>query len=262
MRRTAPALLALAMAAGLGGGLFYTWVLDPVQLGNSTTDSLRSQDKLVYLALFGDLYACEQDMEQVEARLAELDIDADGPGLTGHIEQYLDGGGRPEDVRHLARLAEALGASGGVLSVFASAATPSPGWTPTTRPQPGASPTPAPSATPAPSYRLVEKTAICANPGWPGQIAIWVQDMQGNELGGIEIVVSWPTGQDRFFTGLRPAEGTGYADFAMSPDVEYEVALADVKGDVAQGLTSNLPPGTCPTGTVALNWRLVFEESQ
>ena len=260
MRRTALVLLVVATAAGLAGGLFYTWVLDPVQLGNSTPDSLRSQAKVVYLALFGDLYACERDMEQARARLAELDIEADGPVLTGFIEQYLDGGGRPEDVRHLAHLTEALGASGGVLSVFASAATPSPGWTPTTRPQPGVSPTPAPSATPAPSFRLVEKTAICANPGRTGQIAIWVQDIQGKELAGIEIVVSWPTGQDRFFTGLRPAQGTGYADFSMSPNVEYEVALADYKGDVAQGLTSSLPPGTCPTGTMALNWRLVFEK--
>jgi hypothetical protein len=262
MKRAIPLLLVLATAAGVGGGLLYTWVLDPIDVGNSSPDSLQIQDKLVYLALIGDLYAYEKDLAQAEARLAELDVEANGSVLTGLIEEYLDGGGRPEEVRSLARLAEAMGASGGVLSVFASAPTPSPTWTPTSPPQPGRSPTPAPSATPEPSFRLVEETAICADPGQPGQIAVWVQDVQGNELAGVEIVVTWASGQDRFFTGLRPEKGVGYADFEMSPDVEYEVALAGYWGTVAQGLDSDLSPGTCPTGTLALSWRLVFEKTE
>lgn len=241
--------------------MFYTWVLDPIEVGDSSPDALRIQDKFVYLALIGDLYAYENDTARAEARLAELGIEADGSALAGLIEQYLDGGARPEEVRNLARLAEALGASGGVLSVFASAPTPSPAWTPTS-PQPGRSATPAPTATPGPSFRLAEKTAICADPGQPGQIGVWVRDVLGSELAGVEIVVSWASGQDRFFTGLRPEKGVGYADFSMSPDVEYEVALAGQWGTVAQGLSSDLSPGTCPTGTLALSWRVVFEKTE
>jgi hypothetical protein len=261
MRRAAPVLLVVAAAVGLGIGLFFTWVVAPVEMGDSTPDSLHIEDKLVYLALVGDLYAYEQDLPRAERRLADLDLTGDGEALAKLIEEHLDGGGRPEEVRNLARLAETLGASGGVLSVFAAVPTAAPNWTPTARPQAGASPTVLPSITPAPSFRLVEKTAVCAAPGQPGQIAVWVQDQDGNQLAGVEIVVSWATGQDRFFTGLWPEQGDGYADFSMSPDVEYEVTLAAFKGEVAQGLTSGLAPDTCPTGTVALDWRLVFAET-
>lgn len=262
MRRAALMVLALTMVVGLAGGLLYTWVLDPIESYDTTPDALRAEDKLVYLALLGDLYVAEDDLSRAEARLAELDIEADGLVLAGLIEQYLDSGGRPEEVRNLARLAEALGASGGVLLVFASAPTPTLEPTATVANQPGPSPTPGPSATPAPSFQLVEQTAVCAEPGRPGRIAVRVRDAAGDGLAGIEIVVSWNVGQDRFFTGLRPELGAGYADFRMDPDIEYEVALAAFKGDVARGLTSELSTGVCPTGTLALDWLVTFQELQ
>jgi hypothetical protein len=248
------------MAAGVAGGLVYTWVLDPIEWYNTTPDALRAEDKLVYLMCIGDLYAAEGDLARAQARLAMVGLEADGPVLAGLIEQYLDSGGQPEEVRTLARLAEALGASGGVLLVFGSAPTPSL-EAPTAMPTaPGASPTPVPTATPAPTFGLTEQTTVCAEPGQPGRIAVRVQDVEGNGLPGIELVVSWLTGQDRFFTGLRPGQGAGYADFEMLPKVEYDVALAGFKGEVARRLTSDLAAGVCPTGTVALDWRVTFRQ--
>jgi len=107
---------------------------------------------------------------------------------------------------------------------------------------------------------MVEQTTVCAEPGQAGRIAVRVQDTEGHELPGIEIVVSWGTGQDRFFTGLRPEQGAGYADFDMQPQVEYDVALAGFRGDMARRLTSDLSAGVCPTGTVALDWRVIFQQ--
>lgn len=255
-------VLALTLAVGLAGGLVYTWVFDPIETYDSSPDALRTEDKFVYLAIIGDLYAYEGDLSRAEARLAELDVEADGPVLAGLIEQYLDGGGRVEEMRNLARLAEALGASGGVLLVFFSETVPSPEPAPTEPSQPAASPTPAPSVTPAPSFQLIEQTAVCGGPARPGLIAVRVRDAEGNEMAGMEIVVSWSAGQDRFFTGLHPGQGAGYADFAMAAQVEYDVALADFQGDVARGLTSELNPGLCPTDTVALDWRVTFQEQE
>lgn len=261
-------LFVVALAAGLAGGLLYTWVLNPVEYYDTTPDSLHIQDKFVYVALIGDLYAYEEDLAQAEARLARLGLEADGPVLADIIEQHLESGGRPEEIRNLARLAQALGASGGVLLVFGSDPTPLPSPTPSpiVPPVPPAQtdvlPSPQPPLAPAPGFQLVEQTAVCAAPGQSGIIAIWVQDAQENELPGIEIVVSWPSGQDRFFTGLRPGRGAGYADFEMDPNVEYAVALAAFSGDAAQALTSVLSPGTCPTGTIALNWQLTFRQMQ
>lgn len=267
MRRIGPIILVVAMAVGLAGGLLYTWVLDPIENRSSTPNSLRARDKLVYVTIIGDLYAYEGDLPRAEARLAELDIEADGPVLAGLIEEYLDGGGQAEDVRNLARLAEALGASGGVLLVFAAAPTPSPEPTATIQAQPGSQPAgtslaPAPTVTPAPSFHLVEQTAVCAEPGQPGSISVWVRDQDGNGLAGIEIVVSWSAGQDRFFTGLRPERGPGYADFEMAPEVEYDVALAGFRGELAKGLTADLSPGLCPTDTMALDWQISFVRGQ
>ncbi len=267
MRRSILAILTIAtLGAGLAGGLVYTWVLAPVEVYDSTPNSLYIEDKFIYLAIIGDLYACEQDLELAEARLAELDIETDGAVLVELIEQYLDSGGQPEDVRNLAHLAETLGASGGVLLVFAPVPTLSPSPPPALAPTSlvgsasDGSPTPAATPTPLPTFRLEEQTAVCAEPGQAGQVAIWVQDSEGNGLAAAEIVVSWTTGQDRFFTGLRPEKGAGYADFEMKPQVEYEVTLADRKGDVAQGLTSDLEPGVCPAGTLALSWQLIFQQ--
>jgi hypothetical protein len=245
-------VLLLALAAGIAAGLGYTWVLDPIESYESPPQALRLEDKYVYLALIGDLYAQEDDLARAGSRLAAVGVPAEGPALATLIEDYLDAGGRPEEVRNLARLAEALGASGGVLNVFALA--------PAASPQQVTPPTTAPTLTPAPTFLLAEQTAICAEPGRPGSIMVWVRDAEGNGLPGVEIVISWNTGQDRFFTGLRPEQGEGYADFAMAPQIEYEVALAAYRGDTAEGLSSDLLPGVCPTDTLALDWRLAFQQ--
>ncbi len=268
MRRSTLAPMLLAMAAGVAGGLFYTWVLDPAGEYNATPDSLAVAEKLVYLGLIGDLYAYEGDLGRAQARLEELGVQADGRLLAGFVEQYLDGGGQPEAVRNLAGLARDLGANGGVLLVFGvgPASEPSPTSSPEASPlasaSPLPSPTPVPTATPVPAFRLIEQTATCADPGRPGQIRVLVQDPAGNGLPGIEIVVSWATAQDRFFTGLRPQQGAGYADFEMVPQTGYEVTLAGFRGDVARGLSSDVSAGTCPTGTIALNWHLTFQQVQ
>ncbi len=111
-------VLALALAAGLAAGLAFAWGLAPVAYRNTAPESLEPQQKVVYLALIGDLYATEGDLERARVRLSELGVAPDGSTLAGSIEQYLDGGGRTEEVRNLAGLAQDLGATGGVLLVF------------------------------------------------------------------------------------------------------------------------------------------------
>lgn len=253
-------LLALATLVGLAGGLAYTWGVDPIESFDSRPDALRTEDKLIYLALIGDLYALDEDLELAKERVMALDVEADGQVLAGLIEKVLDGGGNPSEMRNLARLAQDLGASGGVLLVYAVPPTPSPEATLTSPPEPAVSPTPFPSVTPAPRFHLLEQTALCAEPGQPGQIRVQVWDAAGNGIAGVEIVVSWDTGQDRFLTGLRPEQGAGYADFDMAPKTVYDVELATFQGDSAKGLSQDLSSGLCPTDTVALNWRVTFQQ--
>jgi hypothetical protein len=249
-------LLVMAVALGLGGGLVYTWVLDPVEYYDSAPDALDFEGKMAYLAAIGDVYAQDGDLARAGTGLAKLDVAADGALLAGFIEQYLDAGGQPEEVRNLARLAEDLGARGGVLLLFDEVSTPVP--TPSATRSAEVEDLP-PTATPAPAVRLVDRTAVCADPGRKGEIAVWVRDAEGNELPGVEVVVSWALGQDRFFTGLRPEEGIGYADFEMQPGTEYDVSLADFEGEAVEGLSSELEAGVCPEGSLAVSWQLIFE---
>jgi hypothetical protein len=255
-------LVFLATVAGVAGGLYYAWMIAPIRYHDSAPNDLYAPDRLTYLALIGDHYALNSDLEQAKAAMSELGIDADGQVLAGLIEDYLDGGGQPEDVRNLARLAQDLGARGGVLLVFDLALSPTPTPALTLTPSVPADALPTQQAltvVPEPEFLLVEQTQLCAEPGEPGKIAITVRDTQGNQLPGVEVVVSWPQGQDRFFTGLLPGMGAGYADFQMSSGTEYEVALVGFRGDAADQLVSDLEPGLCPTGTLAADWHLTFE---
>lgn len=251
-------LVILVTAAGIAGGLYYTWMVAPVEYYDSAPGDLYTRDKFTYLAIIGDVYEREGDLEQARARLSELGVEPDGEVVAGLIEQYLDGGGKAEEVRNLARLAEALGARGGVLLVFDLSSPPTP--TPTPSAPTEAPPTLLPpTPVPEPEFRLVEQTQLCADPGQPGTIAVWVRDAQGSQVPGVQIVVSWAQGQDSFFTGLQPAKGAGYADFQMKPGTEYEVTLAGYRGDPAEGLSADLAPGLCPTETLATDWHLAFE---
>jgi hypothetical protein len=267
-----PAILAIitvvVLAVGVAGGLIYTWVLAPVEYYDTAPDALHIQGKASYSALIGDLYACDGDLERAKVRLAVLGLNADGPTLITLLEQYLEGGGKPEEARNLAQLAKDLGASGGVLLVFGSVDGGTPEADASLTPEvtganlPVVSPTPAPTMTPVPSFLLLEQTALCGAAGEPGQISIWVQDESGAGLPGMQLVVSWSMGEDRLYTGLRPKKGKGFADFEMKPQVNYDVTLADYHAGVAEGLRSEFDAGICPTDTIALDWRLIFQRVQ
>jgi hypothetical protein len=91
-------------------------------------------------------------------------------------------------------------------------------------------------------------------------IQVRVLDASGNEVPGAEILVVWDTGQDRFFTGLKPELGEGYADFTMTPGTSYTVQL--VQADIpVTGIRSE--ECTNEEGdTFAGSWLLVFVQPE
>ncbi|MEZ0396230.1 MAG: hypothetical protein ABWK53_07390, partial [Anaerolineales bacterium] len=78
----------------------------------------------------------------------------------------------------------------------------------------------------------------------PGLLQIEVQDAARQPIAGMEIIVSWPGGQERLFTGLKPELGNGYADFRMTPGVSYAVRLLPDNVPAA----TDLRAPTCTTG--------------
>ncbi len=109
-------------------------------------------------------------------------------------------------------------------------------------------PTPRPTrwtATPVPAqgdpFTLVGQDTIC-DPGLQsGLLQFILMDARRRQISGIEIIVTWAEGEDRFFTGFKPELGNGYADFVMQADVIYSIR-------VVEGGTS-VPNITAPTCT-------------
>jgi len=69
----------------------------------------------------------------------------------------------------------------------------------------------------------------------------------------------WDTGQDHFFTGLKPELGMGYGDFAMTEGVTYTLQLADSLQPV-----TNLAAHECEgqgDEPYLGSWLLQFEQS-
>jgi hypothetical protein len=87
--------------------------------------------------------------------------------------------------------------------------------------------TEAPSPTQGSGLILLETRLICNPDQAQPLIQIQVQDAAGQPVPSIELVVTWEGGEDRFYTGLKPELGLGYADFLMMPEVLYSLRLAE-----------------------------------
>jgi hypothetical protein len=108
-------------------------------------------------------------------------------------------------------------------------------------------------------FGVAQSTVLC-DPSTNSLLRVYVRDSAGKGVPGVQILVNWPGGEDRFFTGFKPEADLGYADFEMESGEIYEVELVDVKSDVAQevgtdvaDLCPDLAPGVQPS------WQIVFQ---
>ena len=89
--------------------------------------------------------------------------------------------------------------------------------------------------------------------GVGGLLRITVFDSAGEPMPNVELLIRWDDGEDRFFTGLKPERGVGYADYAMAAGKSYQVGIVGPGSDFAQGIVSD----ACGDGTRA-SWILVY----
>ncbi len=221
----------LTIVLGLVGGLYYSWAINPVSYVETAPASLRAEYREDYLALIASAYASTGDLDRAKARLALLP-DPDPAGTLSQLAQIrLATGDSQFEARALAQLAAALGDRPTPVDTqpaYASSASPTPtGPTPTYTLTPPPPPTRTPTSTPGAPFELIEKQQIC-DPDIPlPLLQIEVLDAAGRPVPGIEVLVVWDSGQDHFFTGLKPELGMGYADFTMSEGVIYTLQLVD-----------------------------------
>jgi hypothetical protein len=117
-------------------------------------------------------------------------------------------------------------------------------------------PTRTPSVTPGSPFVLQTNTFVCdvdlPNP----LIQVIAEDSSGTHLPGQAVIITWDSGDDFFFTGLKPEIGLGYADFLMDPGVLYQVRMADGGQSVP-----DITPAECETESGSRywgSWQLVF----
>ena len=85
------------------------------------------------------------------------------------------------------------------------------------------------------------------------RLQVYVQDVEGQGLPNVEVQVSWESGWNRFFTGLKPEIDSGYADFQMSPGQVYDVVVWGTQvGDISTEGCPSEPAG----------WRLIFRRRE
>jgi len=260
-------------AIGLSLSLTYTWVLNPPPLTDTTPAALNPHDKEIYTVLVAASYAVDGKLDRTKTRLAQLEDPNIENTIVALAERYINEGHDVRDVRALARLADALGKTSTALRPFIATPTPTPPPTPTATPNPPTptptrvvhvTPSPTPTVTPTPAsadaFGVAQSTALC-DPTTDGLLRVYVRDGMGKGIPGVQILVSWPGGEDRFFTGFKPEVDPGYADFEMKPGEAYQVELVGVKSDVAREVAAG-PTASCRDLPVDVqpSWQIVFQK--
>lgn len=256
----------LALLLGLGFGLAYSWMISPVTYVDANPAILRGDFKDQYRVVIAASYASSQDLARARARLQLLG-DRDPVGeLSAQAQRMVGSGESLGQVQTLAQLATDLQQGfASVLpspTLFTGAnifntpinETQPEGQTETETPitqiiedatpfatlsfeQTPLAPivvtasTPRPTFTPNPGpgapFTLVGQDPVCEVGSQPGLLQFMLMDGRRKQVAGIEIIVTWDQGEDRFFSGFKPELGNGYADFVMQADVIYNVRVVE-----------------------------------
>ncbi|MCB9110699.1 MAG: hypothetical protein H6634_05580 [Anaerolineales bacterium] len=249
----------LALLIGFGAGLAYSWLISPVSYVDATPALLRADFKDQYRIAIAASYASNQDLPRAQARLNLLG-DADPiSALSAQAQRMLAEGEAFENARPLAQLATDL-QRGYVSEPFTPTPYPTfstpevdstptatdariqvseeatftppptiffeqtPLFTPTQEGTLEPRPTFTPTAGPGAPFILTSQETVCDN-AKSKLMQFVLLSSRREQIPGVEIIVTWDQGEDRFFTGFKPELGNGYADFVMEADTVYNIRI-------------------------------------
>jgi hypothetical protein len=256
MRRIGWFLFILGMTLGFIFGLYYAWEISPFIPQDAKPSDLQPDSQIEYQTLIALAYANTGNISRAIRRLETLPESNSAESLSALAQRHL-ADGRPEEyVLAVAQLAAALEnptQRAPILQETSGIATPTspPTQTPTNVPLPTR------TSTPIPAYQLHSQEKVCDPLLGIPLLQVLVFDVTGEPVPGVEVVVSWESGDNRFFTGLKPDVSPGYGDFIMSVDIPYTIRI----GDSGQSITG-LEVEDCVTdGQVyPSSWLLTFVE--
>lgn len=281
-----PWYLLTGLVLGVVIGLVYSWAVQPVRYSDTAPVSLRSDFKDFYRSLIAAAYQGNPDLVRARARLALLQDEDMFGALTEQAQRTLAEDGSDRQARALGELAIALGKSApGVntgpdrpnqprdaestlppqpMPTEAIAPLPSPTDAPSPTPtEPVPTPAEPPAAAAAPPeaalptaaanpgglFILLSQEKVCDPPLTAPLFQIEALDRFNSPAPGVLVIVAWDGGEERFFTGLKPEKGSGYADFTPRQGILYSIRLGETGAPVG-----NLAAVMCPQASGAPTW--------
>ncbi len=100
--------LVLGFGIGLAGGLYYAWLVSPVEYVDTAPDSLRADFRADYLGLIASAYASSGDLVRTRTRLALFPDLEPSNELAALAQQRLAEGFAETEASALSLLASAL----------------------------------------------------------------------------------------------------------------------------------------------------------
>ncbi len=282
--------IVLALLAGLGLGLVYSWSISPLRIFDAEPVALRADFKDQFRSAIAASFAATGNLPRAQARLSLLKDNDPMEALKAQAQRTI-ASGQFAQADQLAALAFALEngvnlpATATSVSVIVEAPvdnpstitpfpspedalflfteTPQPIETQFTAPQTiSGTATPRPTKTPLPTqgapFTLIGQDTVCDINLPDGLLQVIVYNSTRRQLAGIKVIITWDAGEEQFFTGLKPELGNGYADYRMTPDIAYTIQLGQ-GSDIATNLIApdcQTPSGESYTG----GFKLTFQQ--
>lgn len=108
MQRKRIVWFVIMIAVGLGIGLFYGWIINPVKYVDTTADTLRADYKTDYVLMVSEIYKMDGDIEQAVQRLTLIDSRPAALVTSEGLRNARTLGYSPADLSLIEALAQAL----------------------------------------------------------------------------------------------------------------------------------------------------------
>jgi hypothetical protein len=106
LSRYAPLLIGLVL--GIAIGLFYGWVIQPVQLSQSTPDRMREDYRTDYVLLIAEAFSTERDSERALLRLKAVSAQAPVDAVASALSYAQANNFNAIDIKRLSELLDSL----------------------------------------------------------------------------------------------------------------------------------------------------------
>ncbi len=237
-----PWYLLTGVIIGIVLGVLYTRYIQPVQYVDTSPALLRSDFKDQYRVLISTAYTANGDLRRAKARLGLLKDPDIFRALSEQAQRTLAENGSSVEARSLGLLAIALGQAppGPALSVTQAAQTPTSAPSIATPAELTASTSVSTDTTaltvtvpkeipasPEGPYTLLKKERVCDQNLPAPMIQIQVTNQSNQPVSGVLLIITGTDGQERFYTGLKPEQGLGYADYTLDPAVVYSLQVGE-----------------------------------